>query len=354
MNRLIQQLARNYHLTFRKKWRDLVFQTFGHEAPIPQADLADVSHCMIFNEDFYRLGTIDFQKHLARRKWLNPFKWAEFLLVMPPELAAWAWRRGMVFLWDACWTLEDKAIRVSAPWKKTGLELARHLLLGLLFPLEIGGILFDIATNVATGMVRRILAPARYIIRPSLDMLKSRPLIFAGLVAATLALTAAAAVTLLTGGIALPVFLAPLALTVAGKVSLIALTAGTLWASLVKCSDTVIDAVHAIQSMRAAPSHASQARAVKNLNKKLKQEARDNPSCTTARITSSLHALSPDLTHIRPLEQQDLVYDLVSFTGTNVLAWPNDGAAIKAAPEDRAAAVEGENLPRPARCCTRR
>ncbi len=89
MNRFSHQFARDGHLTFRKKCRDLVIQIFGHEGLYDEAQIADVGVCPTFGIDIYRLNDWKFA-NLAWRKLVNPFKWLEFLITAPLELLAWA------------------------------------------------------------------------------------------------------------------------------------------------------------------------------------------------------------------------------------------------------------------------
>lgn len=158
MNRLIQQLARNGHLTFKKKWLDLIIQVFGHEAPIENNNLAEVATCSVFDDDFYRLKKISL-KHLAYRKLANPFKWIEFLLITPLELLAWSLQRSAAII----------NIKIDKLKKD---DITRLLLFIPLFVLSLLVVPVNIATNLATGLIRRIISPARYIIRPAIELFK--------------------------------------------------------------------------------------------------------------------------------------------------------------------------------------
>lgn len=189
MNRLTQQFVHDGHLSFRQKIFLLIMQIFGDEILVDVDDLGDMSHCCVFNEDVYSLNKIE-MKHLAWRKLLNPFKWLEFLISVPLELISWApMRFGF----------------------KTETAFFFDWLTVLIQPL----------THIPLGLARRILAPARYIIRPLINMAKQEPGSFAILLGLTLIAAGFLASALFTGGLSLAVGGVVLTTTVAAKVGII-------------------------------------------------------------------------------------------------------------------------------------
>lgn len=222
MNRLTHQLARDGHLTFRSKCRDLVIKIFGHEAQYDHDNLADIAICDTFDLDIYRLNQIRL-KDLALRKLFNPFKWLEFLVTAPLELISWGVQRGI------------RNILIFSEHQPFIINIILNILpmiLMLIFPVV------NVSVNAITGLLRRILAPVRYIVRPSIELAKMYPSTFWSAVGMTLLITGGLTATVLTGG--LPalggLFLAAGLGLKGGAVSALA---AVTWAGLLKCVCTI-------------------------------------------------------------------------------------------------------------------
>lgn len=187
-NELLNQILRDQHLTFKKKCYELIFQIYGHEALIENKDTALTTHCGIFDVNFYRFNTIKL-KHLAWRKLCNPFKFLELLIVAPLELLSWCVTRPVGLL------IFQQATLMKDPTKA---YLGKLICISLLFFLTL---LVNVPVNITTGIVRRFLAPVRYIIRPAIQTANHYPTIFFLIVVFSLGITVGFAALLFTGGL---------------------------------------------------------------------------------------------------------------------------------------------------------
>lgn len=199
MLRIAQIVARNIHLTFNKKFRDVLMQIFGHEGLIANHDTADIAHCTLLNEDFYRLNVIRWE-HIALRKLLNPFKWLEFLIVAPLELASWSLQRGL----PAALSIVANYIKQND--QNTVALFFAYFVSHLLSVFLSGSFIFNIATNLVVWAVQLILAPARTIVRPLLQLIKNHPktAVLIGILA--IYVTLFLALSVLTGALSLGIF----------------------------------------------------------------------------------------------------------------------------------------------------
>ncbi len=262
LNRLSHQLARNGHLTFNKKCRDLLLQIFGHESLIANSDTADIAHCTVLNEDFYRMSTLRWE-HFALRKLLNPFKWLEFILTAPLEILSWSVVRFTGFLGKQ---LEENLAPIQNRYLRFGLSFVLIVFLALLviaFPIV------NITVNLITGALRRFLAPVRYIIRPAIETARKYPKSFSAIVAISLGIGIALTVAVLTGG--LPAILGGLFLagSLAVKLTAVSMAATALGALLTKGFNTLREFVAAVKSKINAPSENVQMRDVYERNQEL-------------------------------------------------------------------------------------
>src|SRR5262249_521420 len=146
-NRLSQQLSRDGHLTFGKKYRDLIMQIFGHEALLAQEDTPDIAHCIFFDVDIHRFSAICLE-HLAWRKLGNPFKWLEFLLTAPLEMLSWSLQRFIGYFGRAIKKF-SRSESIQNKIIKSGILLIPQLLFTLL---SIGYPFLNLAVNLATGL----------------------------------------------------------------------------------------------------------------------------------------------------------------------------------------------------------
>lgn len=269
INRFWDQIIRDRHLTFNKKWRELVMQTFGHEALINESDTADIAHCTVFDIDFYRLNTLTL-KHLALRKLLNPFKWVEFLIVAPLELLSWK----IHSLAPALVKASKKALK-ELPDKKSLKAKAISYSADFLFIVHsLVSAVINLAVNIVTGLARRLLAPVRYLIRPAIETAKKYPWSFATIAAITAAVAIGLTVTILTGG--LPAVLGGLFLagSLAVKLATVGVSAVALGAFLTKGFNTVREFFAGISSARHKPSGSKQMRGVDERNQQLDYKLR--------------------------------------------------------------------------------
>lgn len=242
MNRLFHQLGRDGHLTFRKKWRDLVVQIFGHEKLYDnQKHLSDVGFCPSCELDYYRLSVYEF-KDLAWRKLVNPFKWVEFLIAVPLEFLAWGFGRLLGRTSDYSKHLKYSGQKI-APGKKL------FLILAMVF-LTLSNFFVNLAVNLITGLMRRVLAPARYIIRPSIELAKRRPKSFLAVLALTLGLAAFVAVSIFTGGLPLVAVGGIFFASLGAKILLTGIASIAIWATLLKSAQVVRDLGKGIQKLR--------------------------------------------------------------------------------------------------------
>jgi hypothetical protein len=187
MNQFIQQLVRDIHLTFSKKLRELIIKIYGHEGLSNNQNLSHIANCTIFNEELYRLQKIEWTD-LAYRKLLNPFKSLELLITIPLELLPWALGRFVVKFTPYCMSIDS-----SCSIKNIPRLVAKGGLASIIFFSIAAFPFINLASNIVTGIVRRFLAPVRYIIRPSIEMAKLHPKTFLVTLGFSLILTAVSA-----------------------------------------------------------------------------------------------------------------------------------------------------------------
>ena len=225
INRLFHQVIRDSHLTFNKKCRDLVMQIYGHEGLVDEADTADIAHCSFFNIDFYRMSLIK-SEHLALRKLANPFKLVEFLIVATLELPIWCFTRLAVRIGKNLDSIKEKKLLWYFSW----------FCIGGLFLIYYPP---HLAVNLITGVLRRFLAPVRYLIRPAIETARKYPQSFLAIVVVTLGIAIGLTVAILTGG--LPAIVGGLfpAGTVTLKLATVGISSVSLGAFLTKGFNTV-------------------------------------------------------------------------------------------------------------------
>jgi len=320
LNRLLHQLARDGHLTFRKKWRDLIIQIFGHESLYDPENLATVGTCIVFDVDFYRLSKIQL-KNLAYRKLFNPFKWIEFLITAPLELMPWGVQRFSGIAW-----LLKKDFEISKI-KKVSLNVTLFIFY-VIFPF------LNLAVNMTTGIVRRFLAPVRYIIRPAIELAKTRPKTFLAILGITLAIAALLTVSVFTGG--LPVFVIggiALASSLGVKIAVISAATVAIWASLSKCVSTIREFWDGIKRARGKTNERNERQwdRVDDINQRKE---------TTPEISRALHAVNPELAEIKPVTEQKLNYRFSLFFGVEAVCFPKKR---EAATEDKQISQPSDN-----------
>lgn len=255
-NRCFHQILRDSHLTTKMKWRDLFMQIFGHEALVAEEDTANITHCFVFNIDFYRLNTIRWN-HLARRKLLNPFKWIEFLTVAPLELFSWSIQRLSLTILKRVIGI-DKTMRQNDNTSVKLLLISLQFLVLICLLLLLSSLLINLAVNLVTGVMRRFIAPARYLIRPAIEMAKNHPKSFATITMITLAIAIGLTITVLTGG--LPAALSGLFLTGAlvTKLVTVVFASTALNALLIKGANVIRDLINGVCTAKKSPPHRQQ------------------------------------------------------------------------------------------------
>lgn len=303
INRLLQQLIRDRHLTFNQKCRDLVMQIFGHEAVV--RDGVGVAHCTVFDIDFYLLRRLRL-KDLALRKLFNPFKWIEFLLVAPLELLNWSSQHIIVAFHQGQHYLNEKKAKDG----KSSLFVASFFwdlfMLLVLYPVNI---VLNVAVNLVTGVLRRLVAPVRYLVRPAIEMQKRHPKTFLAVLTITAAVAIGLVITAFTGGFGGLFFLA----AAATKIAAIALVATAVGAFLTKGANLVREFFNAL---------TDPVRPFKEQVKTFRELDREIVNQSTEEITVALHNLDKDHTEVRAPEKQDCHYKMALFTGTESFFYP--------------------------------
>jgi len=272
MNRFAQQFAQNRHLSFKQKNRSLIIQIFGNESLIDTSELCDLSYCETFNEDIYRLHTLK-KNHIAYRKLFNPFKWLEYLLVTPLELLSWV--------------------------------LDKYLL-------ELLSIPINAIIHTVLAIPKRILAPARYIIRPAIELAKTQPKLFAVAVALAIITIAAVTTSVFTGG--LPILLAGI---------ITASTAITAWPFFISLVANLKEGVAAIINMKNSPGY------------KPEEEKKLAVNSSTKEIAFALHAINPKLALINKSNEQHCKQTVALITGTEALFYPAEVNLVSSSPSSR-------------------
>lgn len=233
INRSFEGVARGLHLTTNQKFRDLIFQSFGHECLLGSDVFADLRHCYVFDLDFFRLRVLYFH-HLAWRKLLNPFKWVEFFLVLPFELLSHGLITLLHFLTNICRSYfyddKDRLKQESLKW------LASTVNWVLIFLQDLTLVVHGLLQLVIT-IIRSLLSPSCYLVRPAIETAKKNPRIFKAIVGLTMALSVGVLILFLGG------WLPPALLVLAGgmiavkllKLALVSLVVGSFLTKTFNC-----------------------------------------------------------------------------------------------------------------------
>jgi hypothetical protein len=280
INRFAQQLTQNGYFSCKKKCFHIILQVFGHEALVEANALTKNAHCHILDIDVHRLATLS-PSQLAYRKLFNPFKWLEFILVFPLEMLAWS--------------LQRHALLLSAFIQNKDMTFLNQILslYSLLMFFVIAPIV-NLAVNIALAIPRRILAPVRYIIRPSIELALTHPVTFASLFSVAFLAVSLMAFSIFTGTF-------PLLLSLAITATISAAATPIAWSLAVKCTTSMLD----VMNLLTTPHHQ-----IKH---------RRQPRYSTAIITEEVHALNSNHTRITRAEEQDYKHTLALFTGTECL-----------------------------------
>lgn len=278
MNKLLYQLSSDYHLSFKQKVLQICFQIFGHEALIDVTHLRNNSHCQVFDMDIYRLASI--KNQLAYRKLFNPFKWIEWGSAIVLESIPWCFYNASLFLKNKL-THQNNAIIYFLG--KTVQLILENL-----------GFLLNIACHMLLGVARRFVAPVRYLVRPSLELLQIHPNTFLALLSLTLLMSAVLTFTFLTGGSLIP-FLLGMAM---------------IWTVPLKGITSFLevnDAVSKIENRKPADQ----------------QEVKQFLAGSTYKLTELLHAVNPKVATVNHVEEQSIAFTLALFTGTELFYKPS-------------------------------
>lgn len=253
LNRLFDQFIHPGHHTFKTKWHNILLQIFGYEGSIAN-DETSINHCYVFNMDFYRVHQFERKRHLDPVKLYNPFKWIEFLLVAPLEMFSFSLRRPAILMGRKAQHLM-KAIKKENKFYYFYFFLEKLLYASAYILTAISGVV-DLGVNLITGTARRcLLAPARYIIRPGIEMSMKYPKSFASVVVVTASAALIFTVLVLTGGLPAAVVGSQfLAFTLAAKLATVALTATWVGSALTKGFNTIREFFNGIDEWRKAPS----------------------------------------------------------------------------------------------------
>ena len=301
MNRLSHQLAHDGHATFKQKCRSLILSSFGHEGVLEKTILSPKNgHCDIFEIDIYRIGRIP-ASALAKRKLFNPLKWVELALVFPFEILHW-WIQKSPYMLDKRYpfarhkTHRNRLIQAYA--------ILSHF---VLMPASI------LISNITLAIPRRILAPARYIIRPSIELAKQKPWLFALTLAITTATIAITAALLFTGAVPLALPALTLTAVLITKACITAGVAATMWCGLGKLIQTIAD----IKQAYAQRKHPE------------RQSALDNAKESTTIISEAFQGMNTSLTRITTPDKQKCAETLALWTGTEAIFFPKKIAALE-------------------------
>lgn len=313
MNHFAYQLAHNGHLSFKQKCRSLVMQTFGHEALFNVDDLRANSHCYVFNINIYRIGAIE-KEYLTKRKLFNPFKWLEFAIAFPFEILSWSLQRAL-FKIGHHFDNEERSVF------KSFILFITNLASFLLSPLV------NMLSHIALAIPKRILAPVRYIIRPTIEFARKQPGLFAATLLITLLFSALIAASIFTGGIPLIISGATIAGLIVAKTALAASIAIAAWATFLKLVTGIQEIFGAIVRYINAPWHQP--------TEKFKAHT------STDKITKTLHAINPKYTLVNKPEEQDCAQTLALTTGTESIFYKPKKTSL----------TQAESVSNNKRCC---
>ena len=294
INRLAVQFAQDGHLSISQKWRSLAMKAFGHEGLIRADALVLNGHCPMLDTDTYRFAPTKWRKYTAWRKLLNPFKWLEFILSLL-EFLPWFFHRlpwAMTPLMDSCHKKNPRTWYLLSFLGYLSIFLAA---------------LLHLAVQLVLSIIMPILAPARHIIRPSIQLAKANPAVFIVLLGITSAPLGYLAWLILTGKLSLAIGSLVLTSTLAAQIAVVILAGILLWTVLLKFQ-TVI----------------SQFIDIKRKHPKNQQTVvfYPNPEKTWTNTPAIiLHRLSPNTEAKKP-EEQDVSYKIALILGIEQLFYP--------------------------------
>jgi hypothetical protein len=178
---------------------------------------------------------------------------AEFLIVAPLELVSWGFQRFLAIL--------QKKLDLG---RKRGVRIVFTII--CLCCLSVISIFIHLGVNLVTGIIRRFVAPVRYLIRPAIETGVKYPKSFAAIVAVTLSVAIFLTITILTGG--LPIITSSLfpASTLAIKLITIGMMSASLGAFLTKAFNTTRELISKMKE--SVPSCSTQMSAVNKRNQK--------------------------------------------------------------------------------------
>lgn len=293
MNRLSHQLALDHNTTFNQRWRILFLKVFGHESTVRKSDLRTAAYCSVLKVDIQKIARIN-PDQLAKRKLFNPFKYIEFILTAIFELPLWLLIRSTYYFADKyndedCYKTESKSIAVT---------LYGMFIQNFAYPLIL------MFYEVVFFFVRRVLAPARYLIRPWIEMARTQPRTFMVVLACALLLSIGLCALLWMGIIPLGLTIASLAIVIATKIAVsVAMTVAT--------TAVLTRAVTFSQEIKEMHARINQT--------ELESQPQPKKSYSVRYITEALHARHRKLSKIKPAEEQDLKESLALFLGVDAL-----------------------------------
>lgn len=296
MNRLSHQLALDHNTTFNQRCRILFLKVFGHESLVSTKDLRAAAYCTVLKVDIQKIARIN-PDQLAKRKLFNPFKYIEFALTALFELPLWLLIRSTYYSADKyndenCYKTE---------WKATAVTLYGISIQNVVYPVLL--LLYELVFF----FVRRALAPARYLIRPWIEMARTQPRTFLIVLACSLLFSLALCTCLWFGLIPIGITLASAAAIIATKIAL---------------SAAITLATTAILTRGVTLSQE-----IKEMHTRMHQtEFKSQPKPEIKKlssvhfITEALHARNRKLSKIKPASEQDLKETLALFLGVEALS----------------------------------
>ncbi len=313
-NRLAQDMGRYGHSTFKQFIRSMTHRIMGQEGLVEIQDLATNSHCPTLNTDFYRLAK---SQPWARRKKFNPFKWLELAITTPLEVTRWGFQRGFFKFreWflahcgatrDMGQTFTTSTISTLAIcFNKYPIKTIGACLIGS--GLALGTVTLAVINELSYAVFRRCLAPARYIIRPSIELYKQHKKSFIAISMSSAAITIMVSALIEKGDFAIIT-----ATTAGAKIGYLFMIATSSWSICLRVTTGIHEGKQILKQIFMGLPR----------NRQVVSQFEYNEKGSTAKVSALLHGLNPRLTKIQPVEKQDCAYTFALFTGTEAVFFP--------------------------------
>lgn len=391
MNYFSYRFVHDIHLSLHRKIRNMFMQIFGEEANFPKQDLEKIAgHCGVFEINIPRIHELNLQQ-LAKRKLLNPFKWLEFGFAILFELPQWAVKRittettktYYINMHEELFNL--LRISVNSTQTSTAINTFHKIYLPSKFKLQADALLelinklendpsqkqacldaidqlrqaapkrphvptivlaitsmvslvfsagLSLVLDLPWAILRRILAPSRYIIRPFLQYARTDTKKWLITLGIALFITACIALAVFTGGGSLVIggttllssfgFLTPVMTGIAGLCASLASAVGAASTAAVMCVNAAFVLAAGITSVtflqKITMGWVDFDYAMNRLNAPDKANIANKipPNAdSTSIITQLLHGVNAEIVEVKKPEEQSCLYTLALFTGTD-------------------------------------